>query len=186
MKTSSVRLLILALFGLMLVLLTSACTTPSVKLPPPAPLMYTPPPPSPIDFPIVAKQPIEDRSKVSAQGAVEEANRLWAARTADRADYLRAARLLVAALEEGAYSTAEEEVRLSTMTLQHALIADDAVALRVALRHWEHGYQAIRFAPNSGEVETYLLAARRIGVPLANELVSIAHPDIQSVLGLEK
>lgn len=188
MKTTKRHLFLGLLFGLSFVLLAAACSTAPVKAPPADLLMCTPPPPPPprLDFPGVAKHPIEDRSQVSAQAAVEEANRLWSARATDRSDYLRAARLLMSALEEGAYSTSEEEVRLSTIALQHALLADDAVVLRVALRHWEHGYQGIRFAPNSGEVETYLLAARRVGVPLASELVAIAHPDIQIVLGLEK
>lgn len=143
--------------------------------------MIEPPPPVPLLFSTIGTEPLADRSSVAAQSAISEANRIWVERSTEKAGYLRAARLLNAALDAGHDVSAEEQVRLATMALQNALLADDAETLSKATQHWERGFAGIGSAPNGGEVETFLLACRRLGQDLPTKLVDIAHPEIQAV-----
>ncbi len=158
--------------------------------PPPLPVVATveaaPPPLPALKFSAVGDAPISDRSSIAAQIAVAETNRAWSVRATERAAYLRNARLLNAALESDEFNTREEEIRLATMSLQCALLADDRDAMKIAVRHWEAGFNGIRSAPNAGEIETYLMAARRLGHELPETLVKIAHPEIQAVLGIDQ
>lgn len=162
-----------------LVLATSGCFSH------PAPVVEAPPMPARIRFGGMAKEQLDDRSNVKTQEIVEEANRVWAARKTDAASYLRSARLINSALKEGEFSTPEEEVRLATMALQHALLANDTETLKAAVTHWDAGYSGIRKAPLGGEVETYLIALRRLDREMPEDLLNIAHPDIQIILKTE-
>ncbi|AOS46134.1 hypothetical protein Verru16b_03230 [Lacunisphaera limnophila] len=145
------------------------------------------PPPAKIQFNGIAKDPLDDRSPINVknQAVVDEANRVWAARKTDSASYLRSGRLLNSTLQDNEFSTPEEQVRLATMALQHALLANDTETLGTATQHWEAGYRGIRKTPLGGEVETYLVALRRLGRDLPDELVNIAHPEIQNLLRTE-
>lgn len=154
----------------------------------PAPVVQVEAPPrAKIQFNGIAKDPLDDRSPVNVknQAVVDEANRVWATRRTDSASYLRAGRLLNSTLQDNEFSTPEEEVRLATMALQHALLANDTETLGTAAQHWEAGYRGIRKTPLGGEVETYLVALRRLGRDLPDELVNIAHPEIQNLLRTE-
>lgn len=145
------------------------------------------PAPSKILFSGISKDPLEDRSPgtMKAQNVVDEANRVWAAHKTDTASYLRAGRLINSALQDNEFATPEEEMRLAVMAMQHALLANDSETLASAALHWEGAYRALRKAPVGGKVECYLVALRRLGRDLPDELVTIAHPEIQSVLRSE-
>lgn len=162
-----------------LALLTGGCVTR-----PPAPPSVA----VPRAFPLVFNQTSDgsdDRSKVESQEAVNAANGIWFKRPMDTAAYVRAGRLLNGALEAGQFSSAEEAMRLATMALQHALRANDTETLRSAVKFWELGYSGIRKAPLGGEVETYLLARRRLALELPDDLLNICHPEIQAILKTE-
>ena len=169
-----------AILGLVLLLLFTGCLSKPVKQ-----TVVAPSKPAPIQFKSTATEPLDSRWDAETQAIVAESNRVWASRTTDTAAYLRCARLLNASLEEGGFNTPEEEVRLATMSVQHALRANDTETLRSAVKHWEAGYRGIRKAPIGGEIESYLLGMKRLNRDLPEDLINIAHPEIQAVLRSE-
>lgn len=149
---------IITLTAAAIALLLSGCNSvPMVYERPSAPTRILP-----IDFNATERPVNLNRGKLSTQDAVAYTNWTWF-EGGHRSDYQLSARALTASLEAGDFLDNEEQLRLSVMAIQSALIAGDTEAMRIGTLHWEEAYAGLGRISYAGEVETYLIACRISG-----------------------